>query len=205
MAFYHDRILPRLIRLTMNNRRLESYRKEVLAAATGRVLELGVGSGSNFRCYPPGLSELVAIDPHPVLGAMAVKEAGHLTCPFQFVQAAGESLPFPDRSFDCVVSTFTLCSVGDAVAVAKEVKRVLKDGGCFIYFEHGLSPDTGTRFIQKFLNPIQKRFAGGCQLTRDHFADLAAAGLINSTEDNFYLPKVPGFLGYMYSGRAIVI
>lgn len=204
MAFYHDRILPKLIRLAMNDKRLEPYRKKVLAECSGRVLELGVGSGSNFRCYPPGLEELVAIDPHPGLGTMAVKEAALLSCPFKFVQCFGEQLPFPDRSFDCVVSTFTLCSVDDAVAVAKEIRRVLKPEGRFIFFEHGLSPDAGTKFIQKSLNGIQRRFAGGCQLTKNHFADLKAAGLVSSTEENFYLPKVPRFLGYIYSGRSRV-
>jgi ubiquinone/menaquinone biosynthesis C-methylase UbiE len=201
MAFYQDRILPKLIKVAMNSRQLEPLRRRLLAQARGRVLELGVGAGANFPCYPQtGITEVVGVDPHPEFGRLSIAAASGLPCPFSFVQCGAEQMPFSDQSFDTIVSTFTLCSVVDSGDVMREVRRLLKPGGQFLLLEHGLSPDRFPRLLHKNLNGLQQCIAGGCQLTKDHFADLEQAGFKKGAAENFYLPKAPRFLAYIYQG-----
>lgn len=201
MAFYQDRILPKLIKVAMSSRQLAPLRRRLLTQARGRVLELGVGAGANFPCYPrDGITEVVGVDPHPEFGRLSAAAARELPCPFSFLQCGAERMPFPDQSFDTVVTTFTLCSVADSGAVMREARRVLKSGGKLLVLEHGLSPDRFPRLLQRNLNGLQQCIAGGCQLTKDHFADLERAGFTRDTADNFYLPKAPRFLAYIYQG-----
>lgn len=204
MALYHEKILPKLIKLAMSDARLAPFRLTTLSPCSGIVLELGIGSGANFTFYPGTVSELIGVDPHPGLIETAAEAKKQVEFPVDLIQCSAEHLPFGDRTFDFVVSTFTLCSVKSSNMVLKEVARVLKTDGAFLYLEHGLSPVRSVRVMQKILNPLQKSFAGGCQLVKNHFSDIDSSGLAHIFQKQFYLPGVPGCLGYMYSGRAII-
>lgn len=115
---------------------------------------------------------------------------------------AWRALPFDDQTFDCVVSTFTLCSIDDVQQALNEVYRVLRTGGRFLFLEHGLSPESGVGRWQRRLNWAQMRLAGGCHLDRD-IRRLVTAQPFSPVEiDESYLEKTPRTHGYMYRGHA---
>ena len=116
--------------------------------------------------------------------------------------ALAERLPWPDASFDTVVSTFTLCTVPDAVAALREARRVLRPGGRFVYCEHGLAPDADVQRWQRRLDPLWSKLAGGCHLTRDVEPALAAAGFVVRPRGAGYLRRTPRFVGWHRWGEA---
>ena len=164
MGLYQDRILPRLIDLAMRNERLEPYRQRAISQAEGRVLEIGAGSGLNLPFYPRGVTEILVLDPHPKLLALARgRQCGiRLTV----LEASAETIPLEDATVDTVVSTWTLCSISGVARALIEARRVLKPGGRFLFVEHGLAPDASVRRWQRRLTPAWKRVAGGCHLNR---------------------------------------
>jgi ubiquinone/menaquinone biosynthesis C-methylase UbiE len=114
----------------------------------------------------------------------------------------GERLPFGDGRFDCVVSTFTLCSIEGVAQAPGEVYRVLKAGGRFLFLEHGLSPQFNVQKWQRRLNGLQRRLAGGCHLDRDIRALVSAQPFASVEVEEFYLEKTPRTHGYLYRGVA---
>src|ERR1700687_458292 len=114
----------------------------------------------------------------------------------------GERLPFADRRFDCAVSTFTLCSIGNVGQALSEVYRVLKPGGLFLFLEHGLSPEPTVQTWQRRLNWLEMRLADGCHLDRN-MKELVAAQPFSSVEiEEFYLEQTPRTHGYLFRGSA---
>jgi ubiquinone/menaquinone biosynthesis C-methylase UbiE len=113
-----------------------------------------------------------------------------------------ERLPFEDGTFDCVVSTFTLCSIEDVAQALGEVYRVLRAGGKFLFLEHGLSPELNVQKWQHRLTWLQMRLAGGCHLDRDMRALVTAQPFASLEMDEFYIEKTPRTHGYMYRGVA---
>jgi ubiquinone/menaquinone biosynthesis C-methylase UbiE len=103
---------------------------------------------------------------------------------------------------DCVVSTFTLCSIDDIGKALSEVYRVLKKGGKFLFLEHGLSPQLNVQKWQHRLNRLQMRLAGGCHLDRNMRALIAGQPFASIEMDEFYLEKIPKTHGYLYRGIA---
>jgi ubiquinone/menaquinone biosynthesis C-methylase UbiE len=118
------------------------------------------------------------------------------------VQTA-EELPFEDERFDCVVSTWTLCSIPDARQAVAEISRVLKPGGRFLYLEHGLSEEPGVQQWQRRLTPFQKRLAGGCRLDVDIEALVRSGAFRDVQVERFLLERTPGIVGSMYRGMAM--
>ena len=114
----------------------------------------------------------------------------------------GERLPFEDATFDCAVSTFTLCSIEEVGQALREVYRVLKAGGKLLFLEHGLSPEPRVQKWQHRLNRLQMRLAGGCHLDRDMRALVTAQPFVSVQMDVFYIEKTPRTHGYMYRGVA---
>jgi ubiquinone/menaquinone biosynthesis C-methylase UbiE len=113
-----------------------------------------------------------------------------------------ERLPFEDRTFDSVVSTFTLCSIEHVDRALSEVCRVLKPGGRFLFLEHGLSPEPGVQKWQRRLNWLQRRLGDGCRLDRN-IKGLVTAQPFSLVEiEEFYLEKSPRTHGYIYRGTA---
>ncbi|MEM1367541.1 MAG: class I SAM-dependent methyltransferase [Cyanobacteria bacterium P01_H01_bin.15] len=185
----------------MSNSEFTAYRRQLLADVAGEVLEIGMGTGLNLAHYPESVTQLVAIDPNLGTHRLARKRLKETSAPVELRVLNGESLPLADHSFDCVVSTWTLCSIPNVQAAIAEIERVLKPGGRFFFVEHGLSGQAEVAWWQNRLTPLQKIIADGCHLNRDmeqlicdHF------GQINVKK--FYSPSFPKPVGYMYFGIA---
>jgi ubiquinone/menaquinone biosynthesis C-methylase UbiE len=153
-------------------------RHRILAASHGRVLEIGVGTGENFKHYPPMATSVVLTEPDAaMISHMRRRIAGLSSVPrFTILRAQAERLPFANESFHTVVATLVLCSVDDVSAVLSEIMRVLEPGGHLLVFEHQLSPDKRIATWQRRLNRPWGFFAGGCRLDRATGASIEKAG-----------------------------
>src|SRR4051794_22467797 len=145
MGIYSRVILPRLCDWGMRSHRIERLRSETLAQAEGEILEIGFGTGLNLEHYPDHVRRLTAVDPGEGMARIARRRMERSEIDVDLRVQTAEDLPFEDGQFDCVVSTWTLCSVPDAWRVVAEVSRVLKPGGQFLYLEHGLGEEPGVQ------------------------------------------------------------
>jgi ubiquinone/menaquinone biosynthesis C-methylase UbiE len=150
-------------------------RRSLVGSVTGRVLEIGCGTGANFAHY--AAAEVVATEPDPHMLARATRRAAETGRPIDLRQAPAEALPFPDGSFDTVVSTLVLCTVGDPPRALAEVRRVLRPGGTFHFCEHVRSDRAWAALVQDAITPLWRRLAGGCHPNRDVIGLIRAAGL----------------------------
>jgi ubiquinone/menaquinone biosynthesis C-methylase UbiE len=201
LGFYSKHVLPPIIDLAMRHRIASRRRAVVVPRARGVVLEIGIGSGLNLPFYSAKVSRLEGVDPSPELLAMAKTRASHRRFEVSLQRAGAEDLPFPRARFDTVVSTWTLCSVADAAAALKEIRRVLKPGGDFLFVEHGAAPDDSVRRWQRRLDPVWTRLAGGCHLDRRIDLLIAGAGFSLYGLRAAYL-EGPRVLTYTYEGAA---
>ena len=201
MSFYEDRVLPHLINLAMRNRHLLPYRKRIIPAAEGRVLEIGIGSGLNLPFYQAQVRELFGLEPSPRLVAMARRKARASQRSVNFIEGSADTIPLDDRSIDTVVTTWTLCSIPSALRALAEMKRVLKPGGQLLFVEHGLAPEANIRKWQNRLTPIWKRIGGGCHLNRPIRELIESAAFSISRVETGYAPG-PKPMTFIYEGRA---
>jgi ubiquinone/menaquinone biosynthesis C-methylase UbiE len=201
MGFYDERILPHLIDLSMRNRELRPYRERVIAQASGRVLEIGVGSGVNLPIYGAEVSEVVGLEPSSRLIAMARRAADRASTRVTLTAGSAESLPLDTASVDAVVTTWTLCSIPDAVRALREMRRVLRNDGRLLFVEHGLAPEPGVQAWQNRLTPLWRRFSGGCHLNRPIRALIEAGGFDITHLDTGYM-RGPRPMTYLYEGHA---
>jgi ubiquinone/menaquinone biosynthesis C-methylase UbiE len=201
MSFYRRYILPHLINLAMHNRDLLPYRKSVLSAARGRVLEIGVGSGLNLPFYPAHVGEMVGLDPAPRLIAMAERAARAASIPTSFVEGTAEAIPLDSHSVDTVIVTWTLCSIPDVVAALREMRRALRPDGQLLFVEHGRAPEEHVRKWQDRLTPAWKCIGGGCHLNRPIGQLIESAGFHIEQIETGYM-KGPKPMTFMYEGRA---
>ena len=202
-SLYERLILPRLLKCACSAPPILKQRQKVVPGATGRVLELGVGMGLNLALYDPDRVESVTgVDPAPELRAIAEAAPRDPRLVVRVEDGTAEALPFEAASFDCVVCTFTLCSVADPARALSEARRVLRPGGRFLFCEHGLSPDPDVAKWQRRIEPIWKKIAGGCHLTRPVTAAIEAAGFSVTRRDSMYLPRAPRIAGWNEWGEA---
>jgi ubiquinone/menaquinone biosynthesis C-methylase UbiE len=201
MALYTDHILPRIMNWAMGTSFIAEERKKALSEVSGRVLEIGFGSGHNLPYYSSRVQGLVAIDPSAVSAKLARKRILMASFPVEYLALEGEKIFAPDASFDSVVSTFTLCTIPDVTAALRQLRRVLKPDGTFYFLEHGKSPDPAVSRRQNRLNRFQKRLCGGCNLNRDMKQLIQDAGFQMSTMETHY-GKGPKFASYLYTGSA---
>ncbi|MCG9885764.1 MAG: class I SAM-dependent methyltransferase [Cyanobacteria bacterium] len=201
--FYSTVVMPRLLDRVMGGESFAQRRRSLLSAAAGEVLEIGFGTGLNLPFYDRDrVASLAAIDPNGGMNRLARRRLAAAPFPVELRPLGGEALPYGDRTFDCVVSTWTLCSIREVETAIDEVWRVLKPGGTFLFIEHGRSPDPAIARWQDRLNPIQKRIGDGCHLNRNiaaivqkRFPDAAIAAA--------YAPEFPKIGGYFYEGQAL--
>jgi len=186
----------------MSSRPIASQRPAALKDARGEVLEIGFGTGLNLPCYPPGVSALTVVDPERLLPKRVADRIAAAPFPVKQVPLSAERLPLEENTFDCVVSTFTLCTIPDATAALREVRRVLKSGGTFLFLEHGLNDDPVVAKWQRRLNPIQRFIGRGCNLDRRIDALISDAGLAIARLDRFLIPGMPRTHATMYRGAA---
>lgn len=200
-GIYDRHVLPRLLALAMQTKELVPYRERVGRAASGRVLEIGIGNALNLPFFGPQVTEVVGVDPSPALVAMARQRRSGLRFPFKVVEGVGERLPLEDGGFDTVLTTWSLCSVGDPVRVLREARRVLRPRGQLLFAEHGRAPDAGVRWWQDTLTPGWRHMAGGCHLNRKIDELVGAAGFRLDDLRTGYA-RGPRPMTFMYEGRA---
>ena len=176
MGFYREQVLPRLVDRTCGTADIERWRREVTAGLAGTVVEIGFGSGLNVPIYPAEVRHLYAVEPASTARKLAEGRIAESPVEVEHIGLQGESIPLDDASCDGALSTFTLCTIPGVEAALAEVYRVLRPGGRFHFLEHGLAPDESIATWQRRLEPLQKRLADGCHLTRDAQALVSAAG-----------------------------
>lgn len=201
MGFYERWILPWVLDLAMRNKECRRYRERFIPGATGRVLEIGVGSGLNFPFYGADVEQLFALEPSPQLRRMAHRRIRGTHFPIEFLDRSAEEVPLDRASVDTVVTTWTLCTIPDAARALEEMRRVLKPTGMLLFVEHGLAPDPSVRAWQHQLNPLWNRIGGGCNLNRE-IDDLIARSGFRLADLQTEYAKGPKPLSFIYCGRA---
>ncbi|HEV8296028.1 MAG TPA: methyltransferase domain-containing protein [Acidimicrobiales bacterium] len=201
MGFYEDRVLPRIIDKMCGVKTMVPLRRRATTGLSGTVLEIGFGSGHNVPLYPDEVDRVVAVDPAAIGRQLAAKRLAGSRTTVDFVGLDAQALPLEDASVDEALSTFTLCTIPNEPQALREIHRVLRPGGRFHVLEHGLAPDPKVVRWQRRLEPINRRLAGGCHLTRDHWQALRDAGFTIELQENEYV-KGPKPFSYFYIGVA---
>lgn len=200
-SWYERHVLPYLLDFACGLPVVAAQRRKVIPQAAGRVLEIGIGTGLNLPFYDKQkVRSLVGIDPAEQMHRLARRRSERAGLPVELLPLSADRLPLASASFDCVVCTFTLCTVPDPPAALAEMRRVLRPGGTLLLAEHGLAPEPQVARWQHRLEPYWSRIAGGCHLTRDVPRLLDDAGF-NASLDSAYFAR-PRVLGYGYWGRA---
>lgn len=202
MSLYRHHVFPWVLDRVMDHGVYRRVRREALEPVSGRVLEIGLGTGLNLPFYPESIHRIVGVDSNPGVARLARRRAAEHDMEIEHHQLSAERLPFDSASFDTVVSTFTLCSIPDVQQALAEVRRVLRPEGEFVFLEHGLSPEPAVARWQRRLNPAWKIVGDGCHLDRNTTEEVRRSGLAIERLRNFYLPRTVRFAGYMYLGAA---
>ena len=182
---------------------LSERRHELLAQASGRVLEIGAGTGVNLAHYTDAVTELVLTEPEEPMAKRLEEKAAASGRPMTVVRAPAESLPFPDDSFDTAVCTLVLCTVRDPEQALAELERVLKPGGRLLFLEHVRSDDPGVAKWQDRIAPIWRKVGHGCNLNRPTPDFIRRAPFAEVEIEEGELPKAPSFARPLRSGRAL--
>ena len=202
MKFYAETVFPWLLDRSLDTPQIRARRKRLVESVEGDVLEIGFGTGATLPFYNRDLvRSLSVVEPSTGMNKRAAEMIDRLNWSITIDALEGEDLPFENQTFDCVVSSLTLCSVSDPPRVLAEIWRVLRPGGTLHFFEHVASSDPERRKWQDRLNPIQRVVAVGCNLNRDTVGLMRAAGFAigsvpQQVEPSFpfaaYLPFVEG-------------
>ncbi|MPZ24750.1 MAG: methyltransferase domain-containing protein [Dehalococcoidia bacterium] len=170
---------------------MREVRPRVQGAARGRTLEIGLGTGAGLPYYPADVT-LVAVEPDPYMFKKARDNIADLKREVELQQAPAEDLPFPGESFDTVVTTLVLCSVTSQMKALGEIKRVLKPGGRYHFYEHVRYRNPIGGFAQDLVRPIWSQFGGGCSPNRRTWEAIEQAGFDEvSIEHESPIPPIP--------------
>ncbi|CAN5446347.1 class I SAM-dependent methyltransferase [soil metagenome] len=193
VAIYNESVLPRLVDVSCANPEMEPFRRRAVDGLSGTIVEIGFGSGPNVPVYPPEVTHVYAVEPSELARRRATARiereralAGSTVPVVEMVGLDGQDLALPTDSCDGGLSTFTLCTVPDVERALAELRRVIRPGGTFHFLEHGSSPDAGVAKWQRRLEPMQRRMAGGCHLTRDTTELVRSAGFTIESVDHRY-------------------
>lgn len=186
MGLYREQVLPRLVDRACGAAGLREWRVNVTAGLTGRIVEIGFGSGLNVDLYPPSVEHVYAVEPAEVARRLADKRVEKSNIAIEHIGLDGQEIPLASASCDSALSTFTLCTIPDVQRALAEVHRVMRPGARFHFLEHGLSLDRRVARWQHRLEPLQMRLADGCHLTRDPLEVVQSAGfVIDSVEQRY--------------------
>jgi ubiquinone/menaquinone biosynthesis C-methylase UbiE len=180
---------------------LASHRRLLLAGASGRVLEIGSGTGANLRYYGEAVESLTLTEPEAPMLKRLEKKAHEAAPGATVLRASAEDLPFEAGSFDTVVSTLVLCGVDDQPRALRELRRVLRPGGRLLFMEHVRADDLGEARFQDRMNGLN-RFVVGCDCNRPTLDSIRKAGFEVNEVEHTVLPKAPRFARPMIVGAA---
>ena len=203
MSIYANQVLPRLQDRAMNRHGLREVRARVCAGLSGKVVEIGFGTGLNVAYYPPQVEKVFAIEPSPVCMNLAHRRIAKSATPIELAGLTGEHLDLSPEEFDAVLSTWTMCTIPNLALALQEIRRVLKPQGMLHFVEHGSAPDAKTARWQGRLEPLHKKFAGGCHLTRRIPEFIENAGFRIDHLDTYYFKGEPKPYGFTFEGRAL--
>jgi ubiquinone/menaquinone biosynthesis C-methylase UbiE len=189
MGLYQQYVLPHVVHHACGQKPAMKQREKIIPLATGRVLEIGIGSGLNIPHYDPTrVSHLWGLDPSREMWAIARRNAAEHHLDAEFIEADAESIPLEDNAADTAVITYTLCTIPGAAQALEEVRRVLRPGGRLLFCEHGEAPDASVRKWQRRMRTPWKFLGGGCHLDRPIPRLLEAAGFHSRDLQARYIP-----------------
>lgn len=203
MGIYQDQLLPRLQDRVMARKPNREVRARVCSGLRGEVVEVGFGTGLNARYYPPEVTRVLAIEPSSVCMRIAEPRIAKSSVPVESAGLNGERLELESGEADAVLSTWTLCTIPNLTAALGEMRRVLKPGGSLHFVEHGHAPDPRVQRWQRHIEPLNKRLAGGCHLTRPISDLIEQAGFEIEQLDTYYFAGEPKPFGFTFEGRAV--
>ena len=162
-------------------------RRRLVEGLAGRVVEIGAGTGVQFRHYPPAVTEVIAIEPEPTLRAMATEAAREAPVPVRVLSGLADALPLDDGEVDAGVCAGVLCSVDDPAAALRELARVIRPDGELRFYEHVASSRPRAAALQRGLDAsgIWAHAMGGCHTARRSDATIAAAGFAIERVERF--------------------
>ena len=204
MSLYEKYVLPKFLNCACGSKPVSYQRKKVVPLAEGKVLEIGIGSGLNLPFYDKAkIDEIWGLDPSEELSEMAKQVADEESMEVKFISSGAEDIPLPDNYFDCVLVTYTMCTIPEVQRANQEIRRVLKDNGKMIFCEHGEAPDQNIRKWQNRINPFWGKLAGGCNINRKIPSLIQDSGFDIIEMEEMYLPNTPKIAGYNYWGYAV--
>ncbi|MFZ3576703.1 class I SAM-dependent methyltransferase [Virgibacillus sp. DJP39] len=169
----------------LEKNRFKKIRKKLIDNASGRVLEIGSGSGINFSYYK-NVDQVDAIEPNPEMSKLAQKRIHAADIPIQTHAVGAEGLPFNDDTFDCVVATLVFCTIPNPIKAINEIQRVSKPGAKLLFFEHVRMNQKVLAKLQDGLTPVWKKLCDGCHLNRDTLGLLSKTGIVIEQVDYYY-------------------
>ena len=202
MSWYEDRVLPHLVNLACGSRPTRKQREKVVPLASGDVLEVGFGSGLNLPHYDRSkVRRIWGLEPSEGMRRLAQNVVREADLDVEFIGLPCEEVPLQDDSVDTVLITYTLCTIPEPEEALAGVRRVLRPQGRLLFCEHGKAPDASVLRWQERLNPVWRRFSGGCNIHRDIPGLLHAAGFAIEDDNRMYIPGARP-LSYNYWGSA---
>ncbi len=203
MGFYNDHIEPALVSCVCGMNALTRERADIVPEASGRVLEIGFGSGHNAPFYDPAkITHLYALEPSASWRRKGEKRVRQLPFPVDWLDLPGEEIPLEDECIDTVLVTFALCTIPGVEAALAGMRRVLKPDGKLVFLEHGQAPDTGVAKWQDRIDGVWGKLAGGCHLNRKPDLLIGNAGFQIDKVNSHYAQGMPKIAGYLTSGVA---
>jgi SAM-dependent methyltransferase len=187
VGVYREQVVPRMVEWMCGAAGMDRWRTQTVDGLSGRVVEIGFGSGLNVPHYPPDVDVVLAVEPSTTARRLAERRIRESSVRVEHVGLDGQEIPLDDGSCDAALFTFTLCTVPDPAQALYEVRRVLRPGGSVHFLEHGLSPDPGVAKWQRRIDPLQRRLADGCHLTRDSPALVERAGFVMRRSEQLYV------------------
>ena len=202
MGCYREKVLPRILNKAMDTKVERAARERICEGLQGQVVEIGFGSGLNVTYYPSEVEKVLAVEPSAVSMRLAQPRIARSSATVELAGVDGQRLDLPSEECDAALSTWTLCTIPDLQAALAEIRRVLKPDGVFHFVEHGHAPDANVVRWQEWLEPLNRRVAGGCHMTRRISDEIERAGFVFQSLDTYYAKGVPKPWAYTFEGRA---
>lgn len=181
---------------------LAAQRRQLLSQAYGRTLEIATGTGLNIPHYPPAVTDLVLTEPYPHMVSVLRDKVAAFRRPTTVIEASAEDLPFPDASFDTVVGTMILCTADEPGLVLREVERVLRPNGQYLFLEHVRNSDPVIARRQDRTQPLWFLFGNGCHCNRDTIETFRRSPLVLEEVNHGQIPQAWSIIEAMITGRA---